>query len=67
MRDEKKFKLLIISTTILTVLILAYSVLQEYVMPDIEGYMQRKGYYERSILNKGLSLHKGMYWKEKER
>jgi hypothetical protein len=67
MKDERKLKLLLLTSVTLTISILAYSILQEYVMPDIEGYLQRKNYYERTISKKGLSLHKGMYWKEKER
>ena len=52
--------------TTLTVLTISYNVLQKYVMPDIEGYWQRKLYYERVISKKGLTLQKGMYWKEKK-
>jgi len=69
MTDIKKFKILILITTVLTILILSYNVLQEYFMPEIEGYLQsreRQIYYERVISKKGLSMHKGMYWKEKE-
>ncbi len=66
MSDKKKFKILIILSTLLTVLTLSYNVLQEYFMPEIEGYLERRIYYERVISKKGLSLHEGMYWKEKE-
>jgi len=69
MTDAKKFKILIFITTTLTFLILSYNVLQEYFMPRLEGYLegrQRQIYYEEVISKKGLSLHKGMYWKEKE-
>ena len=69
MTDAKKFKILIFITTVLTFLILSYNVLQEYFIPEIEGYLegrQRQIYYEKVISEKGLSLHKGMYWKEKE-
>lgn len=66
MPDTKKFKILILLTAVLTILILSYNVLSEYLMPEIEGYMQRRFYYEGVISKKGLSLHKGMYWKEKE-
>ena len=65
MNDTKKFHMLIAAATTLVVLILAYTIAQEYLMPDIEGYLQRKSYYERVITKKGLDLHPGLYWKEK--
>lgn len=65
MNDAKKFKLLLLASAGLVLLTLTYSVLEEFVMPGLEGYLQRKGYYERVISQKGLSLHKGLYWKEK--
>lgn len=66
MTDTKKSKLLMLLMTTLTVLTISYNVLQEYVMPDINGYWQRRLYYERVISKKGLPLHKGMYWEEKK-
>ncbi len=67
MTDTTRFRILTASSTALVVLICVYAVLQEYIMPDMEGYLQRKSYYERVIQKKGLSLQKGLYWKEKER
>ena len=66
LNDIRKFRLLAILTTTLIVLILSYNILQEYFMPEIEGYLERRIYYEKVISKKGLSMHKGMYWKEKE-
>lgn len=66
MTDENKFRILLSSAALLTVAAISYNLLQEYVMPDIEGYWQRKLYYERVISKKELTLHKGMYWKEKK-
>lgn len=66
LNDIRKFRLLAILTTTLIVLILSYNVLQEYFMPEIEGYLERRIYYEKAISKKGLSLYKGMCWKEKE-
>lgn len=66
LNDIRKFRLLAILTTIFIVLILSYNILQEYFMPEIEGYLERRIYYEKVISKKGLSMHKGMYWKEKE-
>lgn len=65
MNDGKKFKALIASMVALLLLVLSYTVLEDTVLPGIEGYMQRRLHYERVISKKGLSLHKGMYWKEK--
>ena len=66
LNDIKKFRLLAILTTTLIVFILSYNVISEYFMPEIEGYLERRIYYEKVISKKGLSMHKGMYWKEKE-
>ncbi len=65
LNDIRKFRLLAILTTIFIVLILSYNILQEYFMPEIEGYLERRIYYGKAISKKGLSLYKGMYWKEK--
>lgn len=66
MDDIKKIKLLLILTTTLTFLILAYNILEEYFLPGFEAYLQRRIYYERVISKKGLDLYKGVYWREKE-
>ena len=66
LNDIKKFRLLAILTTTLIVFILSCNVISEYFMPEIEGYLERRIYYEKVISKKGLSLHRGMYWKEKE-
>jgi hypothetical protein len=65
MNDGEKIKGLIASAVILVLLVLSYAVLQDTVLPGMEGYLQRRLHYERVISTKGLSLHKGMYWKEK--
>jgi hypothetical protein len=66
MNETKKFYALIAAATSLIVVALAYTIAQEYILPDIEGYLERKSYYERTISKKGLDLHKGLYWKEKQ-
>lgn len=66
MTDTGKFRILLSITTALTILALAYNVFQEHFMSDIEGYMKRRLYYDRVISKKDLSLHEGMYWREKE-
>jgi len=65
MNDEKKFRMAGIVSTAVVVLVLAYAMIQEHLMPDVENYLQRKSYFESVLSKKGLSLHKGMYWKEK--
>jgi len=65
MNDHAKFRTTIIAATILIIAVLAYSVVQDLVLPDVEGYVQRRSYYERTLSQKGLSEHKAMYWKEK--
>jgi hypothetical protein len=66
MSDTKKFNILIKVMTVIIVLILSYNIFQEYIMTGVGDYVKRRMYYERVISKKGLSLHKGMYWKEKE-
>jgi hypothetical protein len=66
MTDLRKSKILVFASTALVVLILVYNMAQEFVVPEIEGYIQRRIYYEKVILKKDLSEHKGMYWKEIE-
>jgi len=54
LNDIRKFRLLAILTTVLTILILSYNILQKYFMPEIEGYLERRIYYEKAISKKGL-------------
>jgi len=66
MTDTCKFRMLTIFSAALIGLSLFSTILQEYVIPDWESYLQRKTYYDRAISKKGLSLHPGLYWKEKQ-
>ncbi len=66
MRDEKKFKLVTAVSLVVCVLAILYNIASEYLIPDMEGYIQRKLYYERVISKKGLSLHKAQYWREEK-
>ena len=65
MTDSRKLKTLLSATTALILLALVYSVMQDRVAPGLAGYLERKAYYERVILNKTPGLHEGLYWKEK--
>lgn len=64
MKDERKFRLAIALGAILCVLAIAYNIAGEYILPDIESYIERRVYYERIISKKGLSLHRAEYWRE---
>ena len=66
MNDRKKFIVLTSATVLLSVFIMLYSVARDLFLPGVEDYARRRIYYERVISKKSLSLHKGMYWKEKE-
>lgn len=66
MKDEKKFRILTILATLLIVCILSYNILQEYFITEIGGYFKRRIYYEKVISKKGLTLHKGKYWRKVE-
>lgn len=48
------------------VLAILYNIASEYIIPDMESYIQRKLYYERVISKKGLGLHKAQYWREEK-
>lgn len=65
MTDSHKFKALITLSAALIGIILVYSLFGETMMSDINNYLQRRAYYESVISKKGLSLHKGVYWKDK--
>jgi hypothetical protein len=66
MKDEKKFRMLIIISTLLIVFILSHNIFQEYFMTEIGGYLKRRIYYENVISKKGLTLHKAKYWRKME-
>ncbi|MBI4824205.1 MAG: hypothetical protein HY805_08265 [Nitrospirae bacterium] len=66
MRDEKKFKAIILLMAVLCAFSILYAISEEFLMPEIEGYLKRRLYYERVISQKGLSLKKALYWDEKK-
>ncbi len=66
MKDEKKFRILTVLSTLLIISILSYNVLQEYFMTEIGGYLKRRVYFEKVILKKGLTLHEAEYWRKME-
>jgi hypothetical protein len=62
MRDESKFRFAVVLASVLCTLTIAYNIAQEYFIPDLEAYIQRRLYYERVISKKGLSMHEADYW-----
>lgn len=66
MTDLSKFKTLTLLSAILIFFVISFNLLQEYIMPNVKVYLERRIYYEKVISKKDLSLHKGMYWREKE-
>ncbi len=66
MKDTIRFRLLIIAAVMLTALVLLQNIAEEYFMADLQGYIGRRLYYEQTISKKGLSEHKGMYWRQQE-
>ncbi len=64
--DTKKFTWLAGALTGLVLLALTANVLQDTVLAGAGEYVKRRLYYERVISQKGLSLHEGTFWKEKE-
>ncbi|MEN8264653.1 MAG: hypothetical protein ABFR82_14465 [Nitrospirota bacterium] len=66
MKEEKKFRILTVLSTLLIIFILSYNVFQDYITTEIGGHLKRRLYYEKVILKKGLTLHKAKYWKKME-
>ncbi len=64
MDDSKKLKMLVWTTGVLCVLAMAFSVASDSFLPEIGSYLERKMYFESVISEKGLSMHKGDYWKK---
>ncbi|HWR73566.1 MAG TPA: hypothetical protein VN604_10380 [Nitrospirota bacterium] len=64
--DKRKFIWLAGFLTGLVLLVLTVNLLQETVLAGAGEYVKRRLYYEQAISQKGLSLHEGKYWKEKE-
>ncbi len=62
--DSKKLKLLVWITGVLCALTMAVNIAGEYFLPDMKGYIDRRVYFERSISEKGLSMHNAVYWKK---
>ena len=66
MTDSRKLSLLAIAAACLAVLSVAFSTVLEPLASGLGETARRRERYERAVSEKGLTLHEGMYWKEKE-
>jgi hypothetical protein len=64
--DRKRFLALICSSLVLVLLVLASNSFLDAYLAGLQERARRQSHYEKVIQKKGLGLHKGMYWKEKE-
>lgn len=65
MTDQNKFTLLTGGAAVLVLLVLSSNVFLDDYLSGLGERVRRRLHYENTILNKGLGLHKGLYWKEK--
>jgi hypothetical protein len=66
MKDDTKFRVTVILSTLFVASILSYNILQEYFMTEVGSYLKRRIYYEKVISKKGLPLHDAKYWRKIE-
>ena len=66
MTDQNKFTLLSGSAAILVLLVLSSNAFLDDYLAGLGDRARRRLHYENTIQKKGLGLHKGLYWKEKE-
>lgn len=64
--DSSRFVRLAWAATVLILFVLTTNIMQDSVLGRGGEYIKRRIYYEKVLSRKGLSLHKGSYWKEKE-
>ena len=64
--DRNRFLALIGSALVLVLLVLASNSFLDRYVADVRERARRQAHFEKVIQKKGLGLHKGMYWKEKE-
>jgi len=66
MTDQNKFTLLSGSAVVLVLLVLSSNAFLDDYLAGLGERARRRLHYENTIQKKGLGLHKGLYWKEKE-
>ena len=64
--DRGKFSVLLAVVACLAILQVAYDSVLAPVVSGFSERARRREHYEKAVTGKGLSLHPGMYWKEKE-
>ena len=65
MTDQRKFSLAMIAGVVLVATVLASNTVLEPLLAGLGERMKRRSHYEDVISKKGLSLHRGVFWKEK--
>ena len=65
MTDQRKLTVALASALTLTAMVLLQN-LSGDLLAGLEERWKRQRRYEKVIEPKGLGLHRGMYWKEKE-
>ena len=66
MTDQNKSTMLLGGATVLVALVLASNAFLDDYLAGLGERVRRRVHYENVIQKKGLDLHKGVYWKEKE-
>ena len=66
MTDQNKFTLLSGSAAVLVLLVLSSNAFLDDYLAGLGERARRRLHYENTIQKKGLGLHQGLYWKEKE-
>jgi len=66
MTDRNKATALISGAAVLVLLVLSSNVFLDDYLAGLGERARRRLHYENAIRKKGLDLHKGLYWKEKE-
>lgn len=66
MTDQNKLTVLLGSAAVLVVLVLSSNAFLDDYLAGLGERVRRRLHYENAIQKKGLELHRGMYWKEKE-
>lgn len=64
MKDERRFGVLLSVSFLICLLAIAYNVAGLDLAGEAKGYVKRRLYYESVISKKGLSLHRGQYWRK---
>ena len=66
MTDQRKFNVAMIAGVVLVATVLASNTVLEPLLAGLGERMKRRSHYEEVISQKGLSLHRGVFWKEKQ-